>query len=265
MNTAPVLVPEPGFLSGPQAKDLLRMLLLREWRTPRLWILLLGGIVVAGAAGWSAVLLGESDARPDARWYATVNMARSFGPYAATFLAVLGALACIDRVVDDHGEGWLVQLVALSDSRGRYALFVYFSTLSVLLAAYACLVVGFSLPVALSGEPFARQGLRWVVGGGASIVSASAFGLALGLLVKSRAGAVITGIVLFSIPFLISLVQVLRTGDVPPVWIHRLLFLHLPPLSLSVTGTVLLQHGAYAALVIMLLLAASDRLVGRYR
>lgn len=253
-----------GRMSAPTAA-LLRVLLQREWRSPRLPVMLLVGVAIAVTAGWSASTLEASaDSASAVLWYSTTNLSRSFGAYAAALFAVLGALACINRVADDHADGWLVPVLALAGRRAHYPALLYVSTVSVLLTAFVVLVISFSLAASLSGSSFAREGFRWIVGGGASIASASALGVALGLLLRSRVGAVLTGLTALVLPFLITMVHVLRTDSVPTAWLHRLLFLHLPPLSHSIAGSMLLQHAVYVASVLVLLQFVANRVVARY-
>ena len=257
--------PEPSTQVGPPPSALLRTLLLREWRGARLLMLLLIGMSVAAVVGWAAASLTASVGAQASVWYAPPSMARQFGSYSAAIFAVLGAFACINRATDDHRAQWLVPLTALSDSRLHYPAFLYLSTVSVLLVAFALIVVAFAVSATIVGESYFRQSVQWLIGGSASIASFSAWGLALGLLCKSRAAAVVIGLMLYTIPYLITLAQVLRTDMLPPAWLHRLLFLYLPPSSQSVATSVLLQHLTYIAALLILLRFASARLVARYQ
>jgi hypothetical protein len=192
-------------------------------------------------------------------------MAREFGPYASALIAAMGAMAGINRASDDRREQWLIPLAVLFERRRQYPIFLYLSIASSLLTVYTVVVLAFTLSALIAGNSGADESVKWLIGGSASVLSITAYGLLLGSIFESRTSAVVVGLSMYALPFLITLRHVLHTDTLPPGWFHRLLFLHVPPISQSASISILMQQLSYTAVTLLLLRCVSAKLIGRIR
>jgi hypothetical protein len=232
---------------------------MREARSRPLWAAGALLLVIAVMGGWQA---GAPVAGAAVR--GGNPLTRHFATAAPGVVALAGALLAQRRLCADHADRWLTPLLARGVERAAYPVALAGVLVLASVSAFWLSVAAFAVTRAAAGAADGAEAVRMLAGGSALIVSAIAFAVALAVLWPAPGTALVAGVVALALPFLVTMVFVLRTDALPPSLLHHAMFLHLPPLSSAVRPAILLRHLAYAALMLVLVLSVSDRRVARY-
>jgi hypothetical protein len=239
----------------------LRVLLLARFRS---WSMLLGWIVLAVAVAGAGLSFGSEGIREfNESSLANSGFGWIDGAYAilTVLVAALGGVSAVDLICRDQKEEWLIPLVGVGARRSSYLLAAAASLIFEYILVYALILASYSIAVRSTDSHSSQSFAQWLVGGSGYVTSTVLYGLAFGVLIRRRMPAILLAITLGVLPYAATVAWTVATGDRPELVYRYLVFLYVPPPSLSVSWVG--RHVGYSAVLLVVLALTSQKLLGR--